>query len=281
MERQTSAAPVREGLWYEVFALGHPVLLGKHRKYARLPLEPRCKLCKVPFRGVGWIMRSRGWRPSPRNEDYCSVCDLFIRDHEGVADVVMPILFTDLRDSTAAVSSLSNADYSRLRRVYRAEIAAALRRADGFVLEETGDQVVGVFPPGLTSTASSATTDDARVSLAARLALACARDLGANTIKRVRQATGLSFGVAFHLGDVRVAAAFRPDGTGAAVEINGAPVNVSARLASAAAPGEIFVTETLRSAAATDMSGHEQRTFPAGALKGVVEPVRVSVLRAS
>ena len=40
----------------------------------RLPSPPRCKLCLVPFKGIGgFVMGLRGKRPSNRNPRFCSV----------------------------------------------------------------------------------------------------------------------------------------------------------------------------------------------------------------
>lgn len=274
-----AATPVREGLWYDVFAVGHPVLIGKHRRYGRLPMGPRCKLCKVPFRGVGWLMRSRGWRPSPRNEDYCSVCDLFIRDYEGVADLVLPVLFTDLCNSTLIGQMLSNAEYRTRRKTYRAEVARALRRTNGFILEEAGDQVVGVFPPGLSRSGDFHAGPAEALEEAASLAVDCAIELASNTARRVQQLTGFTFGAGVHIGDVRIAAAFRPDGGGAAVEINGPPTNVAARLAGAARAGDVLVTNDLLAASGRSLDRCEAHTFPPHELKGVSDFVGVRVVR--
>jgi adenylate cyclase len=270
--------PIREGLWYEVFAVGHPVLIGKHRQYARLPFSPRCKLCKVPFRGVGWIMRSRGWRPSPRNADYCLVCDNFIRDYEGVADVVMPIVFVDLCNSTLIGQLVANAAYRDRRTIYRAEIAAVLRDCDGFVLEASGDQVIGVFPPGLMPVDGPERNASVLLTLAADRAVDCALTLAQSGAARIQAKCGLTFGAGVHIGDVRIGAAFRPDGGGAAVEINGPPTNLSARLASMARPGDVLVTDALLSAAGRTLPECERHTFAPFELKGVTDAVGVRVV---
>ena len=38
-----------EDLWKQVFGAGHPDLVKQHRFHARLPRDPRCKLCFAPF----------------------------------------------------------------------------------------------------------------------------------------------------------------------------------------------------------------------------------------
>lgn len=49
---------------------GHPVIL---------PAPPRCRLCLVPFAGIGgWLMRRRGKAPSSRNPHCCNACDRFL-----------------------------------------------------------------------------------------------------------------------------------------------------------------------------------------------------------
>jgi adenylate cyclase len=270
--------PIREGLWYEVFAVGHPVLIGKHRQYAKLPFSPRCKLCQVPFRGVGWIMRHRGWRPSPRNVDYCLVCDNFIRDNEGVADVVMPILFVDLCNSTLIGQLVTNAVYRQRRKIYRAEIAAVLRECDGFVLEEAGDQVIGMFPPGLMPVDAANRDPSELVKRAANRAVDCALTLARSVAARIEAKCGFTFGAAVHIGDVRIGAAFRPDGGGPAVEINGPPANVSARLASIARPGDVLVTDALLTASGRVLPECARYAFAPFELKGVTGELGVHVV---
>lgn len=263
-------------LWYQVFAVGHPTILGKHRWFGSLPFAPRCRLCRVPFRGVGWLMRGAGWRPCPRNEDYCSTCDTVLRGYladEAAprgADVPLAILYTDLRRSTATSERVGPREYAELRETYRAEVARALRRANGFVLEEKGDEVVGVFPPGFFRTRRD------YLDAAAR----CAALVAANAVPRVRAATALEFGTGVHVGVVHVSAGFRPTDDALVVEITGPPLNVAARLADSAAGGEVLVTEAL----ATLVPAHADASCAAAmrelTLDGVSTPVRALSVRA-
>ncbi len=68
-------------------------------------------------------------------------------------------------------------------------------------------------------------------------------------------------------------------GEGEQVELTamGDPVNVAARLASAAGPAELLVTESTAREASLETSGLEQRTL---ALKGKSESTKVYVLHA-
>ena len=97
-----------EEVWYAVFGPGHPDLQKQHRLHKRLPSPPRCKLCLAPFGGLGGAyMRLRGKRPSNRNPRFCSACDHFIRAHPGGAEVMLSMVFADVRGSTALAEQVS------------------------------------------------------------------------------------------------------------------------------------------------------------------------------
>lgn len=262
-------------LWYQVFAVGHPTILGKHRWFGSLPLPPRCRMCRVPFRGVGWVMRRAGWRPCPRNEDYCSTCDTVLRGYLANdaaprgADLPLAIVYTDLRRSTATSERVGPREFAELRATYRANVARALRRANGFILEEKGDEVVGVFPPGFFRSRGDYLPAAAR----------CAAIIATSAAPRVRAATGLEFGTGVHVGIVHVSAGFRPTDDALVVEVTGPPINVAARLADEAAGGEVLVSEAL--AMATNlpaMVGRDAITREL-VLDGVSRPVRAISLR--
>jgi adenylate cyclase len=89
-------------LWSTIFSDGHPDLLKQHRLHRMMPSPPRCRLCKVPFKGIGgWWFSRRGKQPSSRNQHYCAACDGFLDGFPGGAEVEMAILFVDIRNSTA------------------------------------------------------------------------------------------------------------------------------------------------------------------------------------
>ncbi len=76
------------------------------RRFRRLvrhiPSDPRCRICYVPFKGIGGaLLRTfRGKGPSTFNPTVCSDCEVFARKHPGGAQVDLAMLFADIRGST-------------------------------------------------------------------------------------------------------------------------------------------------------------------------------------
>jgi adenylate cyclase len=54
--------------WRKVLTEGHGALLVSHRLFRRLPGPPRCKVCYVPFGGLGGKLSGLiGFQPSRKN----------------------------------------------------------------------------------------------------------------------------------------------------------------------------------------------------------------------
>ncbi len=253
-----------EEVWYAVFGPGHPDLQKQHRFHKRLPSPPRCKLCLAPFGGLGGaFMRVRGKRPSNRNPRFCSACDHFIRAHPGGAEVMLSMVFADVRGSTAFAEQVSPTELHRRLNAFYAAITHELVETDGFMIDVVGDEVVGVYPPGMSGEHHAALAIEAARRLVG---------LGPS------EAGGLAFGVGVHTGLVHIGTTMGADEGIADVRAIGDNVNVAARLSSAAAPGEALVSSAAWEAAGEDPVGLEERELQ---LKGRAEPLHVSVLRSS
>jgi adenylate cyclase len=251
-----------EEVWYTVFGAGHPDLLKQHRLHRRLPSPPRCKLCLVPFRGVGGaVMRFRGKRPSNRNPRFCSACDQFIRAHPGGAEVTLSMVFADVRGSTALAEQVSPTELHGRMNAFYAAVTHQLVETDGFMIDVVGDEVVGVYPPGMLGDRYAAFA----VEAARRLVALDPSESG-----------DLSFGVGVHTGLVHIGTTMGADEGVADVRAIGDGVNVAARLSSAAAPGEALISSATWAAAGESPDGLEERELQ---LKGRAEPLRVSVLQ--
>lgn len=250
-------------LWRQIFELGHPALLPIQKRFRWMPSPPRCQLCFVPFGGIGrFLPKSKGWFPSARNPDYCSRCDGFIQAYPGGAHVTLSMVFTDVRNSTEEAERSAPADYHERQVAYRMEVERALRKARGFLLEEVGDQVVGVFPPGFVGAEH------------ARLAIDCAKTLLQNTALREGERHQLQFGVGVHTSRVYICS--KHDGT-LDVEVSGDAVNVAARLASAAGAGEALISDEARAASGLQLDGLPRRELE---LKGKSQTVSARIMRA-
>lgn len=256
------AAPDNAALWRTVFQDGHPFLLKKHRLHRLLPRKPRCRLCLAPFAGVGgWLMRRRGQGPSPRNPNYCAACNRFLDAFPGGAEVEMPVVFVDVRDSSAAAAALPPAAFAARMAAFFDRVTAILADCDGFVVEFRGDCVAAVFPPGFIGPQASAR------ALAAARALKGASDAAPGHVE------GLGHGVGAHRGLLYIgtigAAARRIE----SVTVFGEAANLAAGLAQAAAPGEALASAALMAAA-----GEPAGTPRAVSVKGHAGPLAATPL---
>jgi adenylate cyclase len=253
-----------EELWGTIFGAGNPDLQKQHRLYRRLPSPPRCKLCLVPFRGIGGaVMRFRGKRPSNRNPRFCSACDHFIRAHPGGAEVMVSMVFADVRGSTTLAEQISPTELHRRMNAFYAAVTHELVETDGFMIDVVGDEVVGIYPPGMSGQRHAA------------LAVEAARRLVALGPSETGE---LPFGVGVHTGLVHIGTTIGADDGIADVRAIGDGVNVAARLSSAAAPGEALISSATWEAAGESPAGLEERELQ---LKGRTKPLNVSVLRSA
>ncbi len=252
-----------EELWRTVFADGHPVLVTKQKRYRMLPSDPRCKLCEVPFAGWGgWLMRRRGVQSSDRNPQYCTACDGFLEAFPGGAEVPMSMMMVDIRDSVALSGKVSATEFARLVMALRDDMAKILDRTDGFLLEFQGDSVFAVWPPGFVGPSH------------AQLALRAA-DLARQMFSLRKDRAAAPVGVAVHTGPVFIGTVAGAGGRLQGISAFGLEVNILARLAAAARPGEVLASAAAYSAANVPMPVEHQRSE---VLKGVDYPVEVAAL---
>jgi adenylate cyclase len=230
------------------------------RFWRSIPSSPRCKLCHRPFGGIrGPVMRLMGLGRWSGNPKYCRGCFGDLYRNRGGAEIECSLLFSDVRGSSTLAESMRPIEYRRLMDRFYATAFDVLVAHDAFVDKFVGDEVIGIFVPALTE------------ALHTREAVTAALEL--------LEATGhrggnpwLPVGIGVNTGNAFVGAV----GTGGHVEFTalGDEVNVTARLASAAGPGEIFVTEAASRAANTG-DALERRSI---LLKGRSTPTEIAVL---
>jgi len=227
-----------------------------------VPTEPRCKMCYRPFGSVGGqFLRLRGNGPWPGNPKYCTQCfQNLYRDRDG-AEIECTMLFADIRGSTQLAESMSSAEFRRRMDRFYAAASKALINYDAIVDKFAGDEVIGIFIPALTD------------GHHAHEAILAAREImeatGNNTdTPWAPTGIGINTGQAF-VGVV---------GTEEHIEFTalGDAVNVTSRLASAAAAGEILVTEA--SANSAGVEGADVREHRRLDLRGRSEATDVVVL---
>jgi class 3 adenylate cyclase len=154
-------------------------------------------------------------------------------------------LFADLRDYTAFVEQRGDDDAAALLARFRTVVRGVIAANDGTEIRTEGDSIYVVYP-----SASSAVISG----------IAIARECGAATA--AEPSLPLHVGIGVHTGEATDA----PEG------FVGSAVNVAARLAAIARPGEVLVTDVVRGVVRTrpglrfEERGRER-------LKGINEPM--------
>jgi adenylate cyclase len=264
MSRAPGAENPNEAVWRGVLLGTDPGYRRSRRIFRRVPGAPRCKMCAVPFGGLGGpFMRAIGRGPWDKNPHYCGICFNILQNVHGGAEIECTLLFADVRGSTTLAEQMSPRDFHRLMTRFYTAAAKELVAHDGIVDKFVGDEVVAIFIPALTGEKH------------AQRALDAARVLLAVTGNEAGKPPWLPLGAGVHTGTAYVGAV----GEGQHTEFSalGDVVNVAARLASAASAGEILVSDATAAAAAIDLSGLEQRSL---ALRGKSTPTGVVVMRA-
>lgn len=241
-----------------------PAMRFGRRFFRMLPSAPRCKLCASPFHGpVGPVMRLVGKAPWPKNPKYCSFCFRDLVKRRAGAEIECSLLFADVRGSTPLAETMRPTEFRMLMNRFYETASHVLFEHDAIVDHFVGDEVIGIFIPALTG------------EIHAQRAIAAGRALLSATGHDTSEpwlpvGVGVNTGIAF-VGVV---------GEGEQVELTalGDPVNVTARLASAAGTGEILVTlAAAHSAKLTDGTLKHRRL----ALKGKSESTDVVVISPS
>jgi adenylate cyclase len=203
-----------------------------------IPSEPRCKLCASPFGNPGrFLLKPFGFGQSRLNRRLCRACFRTLDKRPGGAEVEISLLFADVRGSTGLAERSAPQEFSQLMARFYGTAAEVVDRWDGIVDKFVGDEVVALFVPAFAG-------DDHAAN-----AIAAARDL-LHATEADDGAPWIPVGAGVHTGTAYVGRV----GEGDACDFTalGDPVNITARLASAAGGGEILV-----SAAAADAAGLE------------------------
>ena len=194
--------------------------------------------------------------PSARfvaTDDFARAADEFMREGEAppTKEEQLPsgtaiILFADIADSTGLTERLGDSGFRAKARDLDGALRTVIRDHSGSAIEGKllGDGVLAVF-------------SSARQAIEA--ALACARSGDDVT---------LPLHLGLHAGDV-----IREDNN-----VYGGAVNIASRISGLSAPGEVLVSDTVRSLARTS-AGVTFEDRGEQALKGVGDPVRVFAAR--
>jgi adenylate cyclase len=226
------------------------------RVHRWLPSDPRCRLCLVPFGGVGKLLRIT---PSRKNPEFCTDC--LEAAPVGAHDREVGILFADIRGFTAWSESRSPAEANEALTQFYA-LASRVLTYDDALVEYVGDQVMALYLPEFRSLGQR--TAEVMVSAAKRLLL---------EIDREQAKDALRVGVGIHIGVASVGNV----GKGETKDFTavGDVVNTAARLQGSALAGQIVVSDEIYARA----TGHCSLAEPVSlSLKGKSEVIRAHVI---
>ncbi len=216
------------------------------RWFAHLPDNPRCKACNAPFEGLGApLMRVLlGKRQGTRDPRYCNQCEGFMREHPGGAEIDVTMLFADVRGSTALAEKLPPSEFQQIINRFYQESTDILLPTDALIDRLIGDEVVGIYVPGIAGPNH------------ARRGVEAARELLRVTGHQDSEGAWIAVGAGIHTGVSYVGTVGSKGGAMDLTALGDVP-NVAARLASLAEPGEVVISQEVLTAAELEVDSSE------------------------
>lgn len=260
-ETEEAAAFVSDPMWKRMLNDPNSGFAAGRGFFRMLPSSPRCKMCAAPFAGpAAPFMRMIDRGRWDKNPSICGLCFKQLEKARGGAEVELSMLFADVRGSTGLAEKMGPGAFQGLLGRFYKEATSTLVARDGIIDKFVGDEVVGLFLPVL------AGPDHAADAIEAARDLLRATGHGSEGGPWIPVGAGVHTGLAYvgTIGDTVV------DFTAL-----GDSVNVTARLASAAGPGEILVSSASAEAADLDRSLETRHLT----LRGRTQPLDVRVLR--
>lgn len=238
---------------------------GRHL-FGLLPSNPRCRFCNAPFKGIGAPIARLVFRkqPSRLNPTFCNVCDRFVSQHLGGAEIELTMLFADVRGSTTIAEEMNPIDFTRMMNRFYATAMNVLVKTDAWIDKMIGDEIIGLYLPAF------AGRDHARRAIEA------GQELLKVTGHLRSEGPWLPVGVGIHTGVAFMGSVGSEKGV-IHVTVLGDSVNTTARLVSKARIGEIVVSEHACQSAGLASERYNRRLLK---LKGRRKPVAVRVLNA-
>jgi len=252
----------QEEEWYKMLTEGEPVPRHIYHLHGLLPSDPRCKLCGSPFKGWGgFIMHLMGRDQSRYNPRFCGKCEVF--EHPGGAEVILTMLFADVRGSTTLAEQMSARDFSQLINRFYKIASHVLIQTDALVDRLMGDEAIGLYIPGFAGPEHP------------RRAIDAAQELLRLTGHTQSSLPWLPVGIGVHTGPAYVGVVGSEESTADFTAL-GDNVNITARLASQANAGEILISDSAYTASGLNIAGLEKRQME---LKGRTNGIDVHALR--
>jgi adenylate cyclase len=230
------------------------------RVMRHLPSEPRCRLCRAPYGGMGGrVMRRFGFGPSRKNPSLCNTC--FEKAPMGGVEMEIGVLFADVRGFTSLAEEMAPKGVAGLLNRFYGSASAVLSRS-AVVDKLVGDEVMALYLPQLLPGSG---WEDHMLRDARDLLSAVGYGSGADPWLRL--GVGLDVGRAY-VGNV---------GAGEVKDFTalGEVVNTAARLQSSARAGQIVLSERLFGRLSETPAGTESASLE---LKGKRNPEAVRVV---
>ncbi len=240
----------------------HPGLADYRRRLKHIPSSPRCKLCTAPFGGIGGaILGHFGFGRYEGNPALCNMCiKNFSSETITGAEIPVTLLFADVRGSTRTAEGMRPTEFHAfLNRFYRIGSGAIVRH-DGLVDKLVGDEIIGLFFGGVSGPGHVAA------------AIAAGTDLMTEVGRPDGTMAPIPVGAAVRTGEAYVGTT-APDGVINDFTALGDVVNTTARLASAAAAGELLVSVAAADAAGDHASNAERRTLEVRGREATIDVV--------
>lgn len=221
----------------------------------------------VPFRVCG-ITRSK------MNPNICTICERSFRyvKKQRHVSATATILFADIRGYTQLSERMAPVILSDVVSAFQDQCAQAIWSHDGIVNKQMGDGLMAIFNFPIKIVRHA----DAAIKAALDIQRRCASVLEQLASRHAAlPVEALGVGVGVHTGQVEIGefSRFRSDFTAI-----GGTVNLTARLESQAAAGEILVSGEAMAGVPAGGAGPETRLL---SLKGIERPVLAHVLKPS
>ena len=188
----------------------------------------------------------------------------FANRYPGGTEVELSMLFVDVRDSTGLAERMAPESFAALMNQFYRAATEVLIRTDAVIDKLVGDEVIGLYLPLFTG------ADHARPAVEA------ARELLIATGHEQAEGPWIPIGIGVHTGVAYVGTVAGAEDTVTDITALGDNVNVAARLASLAAPGEALISEAAFEAGGSSIGELARRRLQ---LKGRNEPIEARVLR--
>jgi adenylate cyclase len=225
---------------------------------------PLTGVLALPFRAFG-VTRSK------MNPNICTICERsfrYVKKKRHITETAT-ILFADMRGYTNLSERIDPVALSMIVSIFHDQCAEAIWAHDGIVNKQMGDGLMAIFNFPITNERHAAAAIEAAIDIQKRCKAVFEEDF---PLPGWSQPSALGVGVGVHSGRVEIGefSTFHSDFTAI-----GGPVNLTSRLESQSAAGEIIISPEAAEAAPELVANAARRSLT---LKGIEQPVMSYVL---